>query len=239
MPLSIDGNRQPPRRSGRQTIPTRRVAKYNEEQRLKQGPAYPMERDDICVKWILQDRCIWWPATVISISPVFDEDHRRRATLLYHKHENYAPKQANVVFSSSNAGDRFVQTITDPNGGDCPEENAASWIRADELIEEVSDLEINSDGQLEQHCPSLGGKAPSSGDTFVGASSMRTRSRTQGRQLLKKNKTGFSSHQHSRQAKGNRLSSPITKSPERFKASSLYLSIHSERPSSINTAILE
>lgn len=201
MPLSTDGNRQPPRRSGRQTIPTRHVAQYNEEQRLKQGWAYPMERDDICVKWILQDRCIWWPATVISISPVCDEEHRRRATLLYHKHENYAPEQATVVFSSSNAGERLVQTITAPNGGDFHAENAASWIRADELIEEGSDVEISSDGHLEHHCSSLGGKAPSSGETFVGASSMRTRSRTQGRQLLKKNNTGSSSRQQSKQAK--------------------------------------
>lgn len=54
------------RRSARQSVPTRRAKEYF-ELCDSERPLFPSSKDEIVVKWLLQDRFLWWPATVASI----------------------------------------------------------------------------------------------------------------------------------------------------------------------------
>lgn len=114
------------RRSTRHSKPSAR-AKLLLEQKLDERSVFPVERDEICVKWSLNDAIIWWPATVRSVTSKRNTNGEVHANIVYSKFGDYDAEEASVVFSSSSPKERYVRTVNDTQA-----ENIASWIFADE-----------------------------------------------------------------------------------------------------------
>ena len=124
--IGVEGTRT--RRSLRQIVPTERAKQYIQQREFDN---FPKNGDEICVKWKLDSRIIWWPATITSILVHHHGIGVRevQGTLLYHKHGKYPAESASVIFSISDSNERFVRTINSSNaiGRGSRESTHASW----------------------------------------------------------------------------------------------------------------
>lgn len=110
----------------RRRTPTPRGQEY---QRLREaGTRFPSVGDEIVVKWVFEERSVWWPATVLSISPC--SSRKCEGEVLYHKLGDYPPTETAVVFSASSTMERLVTSVG--SGSD-----ASSWMFGDELKSEI------------------------------------------------------------------------------------------------------
>ncbi len=124
------------RRSKRRSIPTTRSRQY-QEQRDVTKPVFPSVRDEIIVKWIVEDAVIWWPAVVLSIGQVRRDGKACHGSLMYQKMGDYEREQAAVIFSSSGPDERFVKTVNSTSSSQTDaRENDATWKFADESSSE-------------------------------------------------------------------------------------------------------
>lgn len=109
------------RRSKRQHVPTSRARNYN-KQREGTRPMFPSVGDDIIVQWVLNERKIWWPATILKEMGARPKQHCME--IVYHEVEQYPSVEAQVIFSTSRSGQRFVKTLGDME--------SSSWLYSDE-----------------------------------------------------------------------------------------------------------
>lgn len=110
------------RRSNRQHVPTTRARFYNKQREVTR-PLFPSVGDDIAVKWLLNKRSIWWPATILSVENN-SSTKKKVADILYHKYEDYPPVKVHVYFTASSSGQRFVIS----HGCN----DSSSWVFSDE-----------------------------------------------------------------------------------------------------------
>ena len=143
------------RRSLRQRTPTMRARQF-----MERKARFPAVGDDIKVKWMVDSRTIWWPASVTSMNECSPHDRQCGGELSYVKFGNYAPVQTPVVFTISGKNQRFVRSVDGVSCTDAAE--SSSWIYADE--DASSDEDIG--GGDNQHSPQ-GGSASSSGNSSV------------------------------------------------------------------------
>ncbi len=114
---------------------TMRARQFNSQNENR--PFFPSVGDEICVKWVWNERSVWWPATVTSIGT--SGIHTRTGELHYHKYKDYDRTQTSVLFSVSSGKQRFVRST----GPGCRNSSgASSWLYSDERS---SDDENNSE----------------------------------------------------------------------------------------------
>lgn len=80
------------------------------------------------MKWDVDGKSVWWPATVTSIS---NSGSSRNAILFYHKYAKYEATDAAVLFTTSSTKQRFVRSV---DGGDHNESDTSSWVYSDECL---------------------------------------------------------------------------------------------------------
>ncbi len=168
------------RQSLRERTPTMRARHF-----MARKAGFPDVGDDIKVKWIVDSRPVWWPASVISINDCSPGDRKCGGELSYVKLGDYAPAQTPVVFTITGTNQRFVRSV---DGSSSTEgSTSSSWIYADE--DASSDEDTGSPSVLDKtppqnHRHSLqGASASSSGNSSVhkatrNRSSHRPRSRS-------------------------------------------------------------
>lgn len=123
------------RRSNRRSIPSSRAQQYQEVQR-NERPSFPAVSDVIKVKWVVDDRSIWWPATVLSIASASSRRRERSGKILYHKLGLYQSVENSVTFSFSGSNLRFVTSI---GSGNEQGDTQSSWIYFDEHVSDSED----------------------------------------------------------------------------------------------------
>ncbi len=117
---------------------------------------FPSIGDEICVKWILGSRIVWWPATLISIQSVSPSSRKCSGELLYHKLGDYAAVQTTVIFTTSAESQRFVSSVI--SSSDHRESDPSSWIFSSESINDLHDkekAEPRTSGRRKRRLPSL------------------------------------------------------------------------------------
>lgn len=127
------------RRSSRSHVPTARAQQYNElvQRRVRD---FPRKLDEIKVKWELDGKIIWWPATVLSVTATPQDSCE--GELLYHSYEHYAKEHASVVFISKLSNDRStsLSTVQHLGSSNTPSGSSteASWVYASDKIPDDS-----------------------------------------------------------------------------------------------------
>lgn len=95
----IPSQRLNQRRSRRVHIRSQRGQAYFEEVKGKDMcELFPHNGDEIVVRWVLNDKEVWWPASVIDIEEPSHETSTCRGTLLYHQLKHYNTEYMKVVF---------------------------------------------------------------------------------------------------------------------------------------------
>lgn len=149
-------------------------------QKQMERPVFPSIRDDICVKWFLNNRDIWWPATITSIRPNRQNGGNLvlHATLIYHKLDNYPAEPATVIFSTNDAKERFVTSIDTMSctGRKRSSMDPSSWRFAEEGSEEGVEEDRN-DGNYNNNSPSRTTRLDASSSSREHGSGEKKRSR--------------------------------------------------------------
>lgn len=145
------------RRSNRQHVPTTRARFYNKQREVTR-PLFPSVGDDIAVKWLLNKRSIWWPATILSVENN-SSTRKKVADILYHKYEDYAPVKVHVYFTASSSGQRFVIS----HGCN----DSSSWVFSDECSssdgESIDEVRESSPKRSSKHIFKKGKRESSEG----------------------------------------------------------------------------
>lgn len=125
--MPLPSNNEPDlRRSARASVPTKRAQQYLERHELE-TPLFPAAKEEIVVKWLLHDRFVWWPATVLSIEEQKSDRNHCVGVLLYHQYMEYSAERTSVLFSVSTPdSSRLVRSLC--LGGRISEN--ASWAYA-------------------------------------------------------------------------------------------------------------
>ncbi len=127
------------RRSSRRCVATYRAQQYINDYNNNR-PIFPSVSDEICVKWFVNGKFTWWPATVLSVQSSGPHARKCEGQVLYQKFEQYEPVVYSVVFSGSTAENRLVTSIDSVSE---ESDEPASWVYSDEIIDvdEGSDIE--------------------------------------------------------------------------------------------------
>ncbi len=115
------------RRSSRRSIPTPRAQEF-----LNEHASFPSVGDDIIVKWVVNGRCVWWPATVTSLQE--PRGNKCSGEVLYHRLEDYDAIQTKVMFSTSFEQQRFIRSVESESTSS--DTNNCSWLFSDESVPE-------------------------------------------------------------------------------------------------------
>ena len=126
------------RRSDRRSIPTSRAQQYIND-RDHHRPTFPSLNDEIQVKWVVNNRSVWWPASVVSVQSPSVRSQKCAGTILYHKFEQYEAVLNSVVFSVSSERHRFVSST---DSGSDEIDSSSSWVYSDEI---TKDSDVGSD----------------------------------------------------------------------------------------------
>lgn len=129
-------NKRNVRRSARERVTTERGRQYHEQRELA-GGLFPSNGDDIRVKWILNSRTVWWPATIVSIEPKNKRTGVSASLILYHKFERYPSVYSNVLFSASSSLQRYVTALGS--------NDASSWMYHDEFSSDAEGDQLDHD----------------------------------------------------------------------------------------------
>lgn len=157
------------RRSNRQPVPTERAKDYIKSRRAA-IPSFPAKRDDICVKWVLSGRVVWWIATVSHIAKGGANKSEMSGKLMYHRLGKYPAEMASVIFSTTNANERMVRSVGSSYKSARSALENASWVFPDELC---SDDENDEDADSDKVLPSATNSS-STLTTACGGSSLQT-----------------------------------------------------------------
>ena len=130
-------------RSSRTSIPTDRAIQFKLASH-RSRTAFPVSTDEIKVKWILQGKNFWWPATVIDRDNRVPKNNKMAARIKYHAHRNYNCEYANVVFSMCpKEGSRLVYSV---GTNSLRLKDCSSWIYVEEPIPDYN--AIHPDAQV-------------------------------------------------------------------------------------------
>ena len=111
--------------------------------------SFPSSYDEIKVKWLIDEKPFWWPATVVAINDSMEKNtHVRRGEISYHAFMQYKRERATVNFSfepktlskylqNVPLGDRTTGTEADDESEVC------SWVFWNESIPEDEENEVN------------------------------------------------------------------------------------------------
>ena len=159
-----NNNKSVLRRSSRPSNPTLRGRAYAASKACQKSRSsfFPTEHCDIKVKWIVNSKVFWWPASVLSLndedgSSFSNNDNTVRAgRLRYYTFLNYPSECADVVFTyHPSTESRTVHSVSSGH-------NQASWVYADEdPSDEERDIALNA-SRLPQKRKPLPNNQPSS-----------------------------------------------------------------------------
>lgn len=93
-------------------------------QRGENRCVFPHVHDEICVKWIVKGKTVWWPACVTHVEPIAGSSPACRGSIMYHKLGDYESEASSVIFTTSSREGRIVSTTEG--------ETQASWVFVDE-----------------------------------------------------------------------------------------------------------
>lgn len=99
---------------------------------MTQRSTFPSVGNEIIVKWVLNGRRVWWPATVTSVQQ--PRGNKCSGEVVYHKLDDYDAIQTKVLFSTSSQQQRFVTSIESESSPS--DANNSSWLFSDESVPE-------------------------------------------------------------------------------------------------------